>query len=161
MTRPPLTLESSILIIGAGTWGCSTALHLARRGYRNVRVLDPFAVPSPIAAGNDINKIMEHKELKGIVLHSPQIQSICPRRHIRRTMRPRIDSNSLFFFCLIRKPSRSQKCGVRHLYPSSFEGMANRPRLCSIFPRDWIHRCRKHPRAHRTSQEARDRSHAS
>ncbi|KAJ6111886.1 hypothetical protein N7523_007947 [Penicillium sp. IBT 18751x] len=64
MSPPPLNRTSSILIIGAGTWGCSTALHLARRGYRNVKVLDPYGVPSPIAAGNDINKIMEHKELK-------------------------------------------------------------------------------------------------
>lgn len=66
---PPINTTSSILIIGAGTWGCSTALHLARRGYRNVTVLDPYTVPSPIAAGNDVNKIMEHRELKG--LHSP------------------------------------------------------------------------------------------
>lgn len=60
----PLSLQSSIIIVGAGTWGCSTALHLARRGYRNVTVLDPHPVPSPIAAGNDINKIMEHLDLK-------------------------------------------------------------------------------------------------
>ncbi|CZR65025.1 related to fructosyl amino acid oxidase [Phialocephala subalpina] len=52
-------LNSSTLIIGAGTWGCSTALHLARRGYKNVTVLDPYPVPSPISAGNDINKIVE------------------------------------------------------------------------------------------------------
>lgn len=65
MTPPPLNATSSILIIGAGTWGCSTALHLARRGYKCVKVLDPHSVPSPIAAGNDVNKIMEHKELKG------------------------------------------------------------------------------------------------
>ncbi|KAL4947134.1 FAD dependent oxidoreductase [Aspergillus filifer] len=60
----PLTKASPILIIGAGTWGCSTALHLARRGYRNVKVLDPYSIPSPIAAGNDVNKIVEHKDLK-------------------------------------------------------------------------------------------------
>jgi sarcosine oxidase/L-pipecolate oxidase len=59
-----LNPKSAILTIGAGTWGCSAALHLARRGYTNVKVLDPHQVPSPIAAGNDINKIMEHKELK-------------------------------------------------------------------------------------------------
>ncbi|GIJ82921.1 hypothetical protein Asppvi_001436 [Aspergillus pseudoviridinutans] len=64
MASSNLTTESSILITGAGTWGCSTALHLARRGYKNVIVLDPHPVPSPIAAGNDINKIMEHNELK-------------------------------------------------------------------------------------------------
>lgn len=64
MPAPSLDPASSILVIGAGTWGCSTALHLARRGFTNVKVLDPHPVPSPIAAGNDINKIMEHKELK-------------------------------------------------------------------------------------------------
>ncbi|RAL07117.1 NAD(P)/FAD-dependent oxidoreductase [Aspergillus homomorphus CBS 101889] len=47
-----------ILIIGAGTWGASTALHLARRGYTNVTVLDAYAQPSAISAGNDVNKIV-------------------------------------------------------------------------------------------------------
>lgn len=47
----------SILIIGAGTWGISTALHLARRGYTDISVLDAYTVPSAISAGNDINKI--------------------------------------------------------------------------------------------------------
>jgi len=56
---PPLTKFSSILIVGGGTWGSSTALHLARRGYKNVTVLDPYAFPSPIAAGTDLNKIVE------------------------------------------------------------------------------------------------------
>ncbi|KAE8444928.1 hypothetical protein EG329_014055 [Mollisiaceae sp. DMI_Dod_QoI] len=56
---PPPSHNSSILIIGAGTWGCSTALHLARRGYNNVTVLDAHPVPSPISAGNDVNKIVE------------------------------------------------------------------------------------------------------
>ncbi|CAI7595841.1 unnamed protein product [Penicillium pancosmium] len=65
MTTPSPNESSSILIVGAGTWGCSTALHLVRRGYKNVTVLDPYPVPSSIAAGNDVNKIMEHKELKG------------------------------------------------------------------------------------------------
>jgi len=54
-----LTKESSILIIGAGTWGSSTALHLARRGYGHITVLDPYPYPSPISAGNDLNKILE------------------------------------------------------------------------------------------------------
>ncbi|KAI0110790.1 fructosyl amine:oxygen oxidoreductase [Nemania sp. FL0031] len=48
-----------ILIIGGGTWGCSIALELARNGYRDVTVLDGEDVPSSIAAGNDLNKIME------------------------------------------------------------------------------------------------------
>ncbi|KAI1767923.1 fructosyl amine:oxygen oxidoreductase [Hypoxylon sp. FL1150] len=51
--------DDSILIVGAGTWGCSIALELVRNGYSNVTVLDGEEVPSNIAAGNDINKIME------------------------------------------------------------------------------------------------------
>lgn len=54
-----LTHDSTILIIGGGTWGCSTALQLARRGYKNITVLDSDSIPSPISAGNDLNKIME------------------------------------------------------------------------------------------------------
>ncbi|KAI1617257.1 fructosyl amine:oxygen oxidoreductase [Exophiala viscosa] len=54
-----LTHDSSILIIGGGTWGCGTALQLARRGFKNVTVLDVHPIPSPISAGNDVNKIVE------------------------------------------------------------------------------------------------------
>ncbi|KAF1348510.1 fructosyl amine:oxygen oxidoreductase-like protein [Delphinella strobiligena] len=65
MMASTLTLESSILIVGAGTWGCSTALHLARRGYKKITVLDPYPVPSPISAGNDVNKILEMGSFAG------------------------------------------------------------------------------------------------
>jgi sarcosine oxidase/L-pipecolate oxidase len=51
--------QQSVLVIGAGTWGCSTALYLARRGYKNVTVLDLFEPPSPLSAGNDVNKIVQ------------------------------------------------------------------------------------------------------
>jgi len=51
--------HSSILIVGAGTWGCSTALHLARRDHKDITVLDAYDLPSSISAGNDINKIVE------------------------------------------------------------------------------------------------------
>jgi sarcosine oxidase/L-pipecolate oxidase len=54
--------QSRVLILGGGTWGCSTALHLARRGYTNVVVLDAHPIPSPISAGNDVNKIVEQGE---------------------------------------------------------------------------------------------------
>lgn len=54
-----LTHDSSVLIVGGGTWGSSTALHLARRGYKSIKVLDPYPNPSPISAGNDVNKIVE------------------------------------------------------------------------------------------------------
>lgn len=55
----PLPKSAPIVIIGAGTWGTSTALHLARRGYTAIKVLDPYPVPSPISAGNDVNKFLE------------------------------------------------------------------------------------------------------
>lgn len=51
--------ECNILIVGAGTWGCSIALELARRGYAGVKVLDCGSFPSTISAGNDLNKIAE------------------------------------------------------------------------------------------------------
>lgn len=35
-----LTKDDPIIIIGAGIFGLSTALHLARRGYRQVTVFD-------------------------------------------------------------------------------------------------------------------------
>lgn len=54
-----LTKDSSILVVGGGAWGCSTALHLARRGYQNVTVLDAYPIPSAISAGNDVNKMVE------------------------------------------------------------------------------------------------------
>lgn len=53
------TSHSNILIIGAGSWGCSIALELARRGYTSITVLDGSPFPSAISAGNDLNKIAE------------------------------------------------------------------------------------------------------
>jgi 2-polyprenyl-6-methoxyphenol hydroxylase-like FAD-dependent oxidoreductase len=51
--------QSNILIIGGGTWGCSIALELARRGHSGITVLDGSDFPSSISAGNDLNKIAE------------------------------------------------------------------------------------------------------
>lgn len=47
-----------IIIGGGGTFGASTALHLARRGYRNILALDTHPPPSEISAGYDVNKIV-------------------------------------------------------------------------------------------------------
>ena len=51
--------DCNILIIGAGTWGCSIALESVRQGYTNIKVLDASPFPSAISAGNDLNKIAE------------------------------------------------------------------------------------------------------
>jgi sarcosine oxidase/L-pipecolate oxidase len=32
--------DSAIIVVGAGVFGLSTALHLARRGYTNVTIID-------------------------------------------------------------------------------------------------------------------------
>lgn len=55
MTTP----NSSVLIVGAGTFGLSTAYRLAKAGYKKVTVLEKSAVvPSELSAGNDLNKIL-------------------------------------------------------------------------------------------------------
>ncbi|BFZ63536.1 AAA ATPase midasin [Saitoella coloradoensis] len=55
---PPPPESSKILILGAGTFGISTAYHLAKSGYSNIHVLDRADVPSPYSAGTDLNKIV-------------------------------------------------------------------------------------------------------
>jgi NADPH-dependent 2,4-dienoyl-CoA reductase/sulfur reductase-like enzyme len=57
--EPKNSSNINILIIGAGTWGCSVALELARRGHTDITVLDGNNFPSAISAGNDLNKIAE------------------------------------------------------------------------------------------------------
>jgi len=53
-----VSVDSKILVVGgAGTIGSSTALHLARRGYTDIRLLDKFENPSANSAGNDMNKV--------------------------------------------------------------------------------------------------------
>lgn len=54
--------HSSILIIGGGTWGCAIAYRLAKRGLKDIKVLDANDYPSIESAGNDVNKIMEERE---------------------------------------------------------------------------------------------------
>ena len=58
MESPYLPKDASVLIVGSGTWGLSTALHLARRGYINIKCLDRYAYPSPDSAAFDLNKIV-------------------------------------------------------------------------------------------------------
>ncbi|ODN80322.1 hypothetical protein L198_07822 [Cryptococcus wingfieldii CBS 7118] len=55
--QPLVSKNGKILVVGGGgTLGSSTALHLARRGYTDVRVLDVYQTPSAYSAGNDLNK---------------------------------------------------------------------------------------------------------
>ncbi|KAK8869469.1 hypothetical protein IAR55_000033 [Kwoniella newhampshirensis] len=56
---PPLASKSSKILIvgGGGTMGSSTALHLARRGFEDIRILDVYPIPSKNSAGYDLNKI--------------------------------------------------------------------------------------------------------
>lgn len=55
--RSELFSYSILIVGGAGTFGSSTALHLSRRGYTNIHILDPYALPSQQSAGNDLNKV--------------------------------------------------------------------------------------------------------
>ncbi|KAK8078692.1 sarcosine oxidase [Apiospora phragmitis] len=51
--------EDPILILGAGTFGLSTAYHFAKAGFSNITVLEKStAVPPVDSAGNDLNKII-------------------------------------------------------------------------------------------------------
>ncbi|KAI9508539.1 FAD dependent oxidoreductase [Russula earlei] len=51
--------NESVLIVGAGCFGISTAYHLLQRGFTNVTVLDRSEqLPAPDAASTDLNKIV-------------------------------------------------------------------------------------------------------
>ncbi|KAL5504668.1 hypothetical protein ACEPAH_7331 [Sanghuangporus vaninii] len=56
---PSLIPSSKIVIVGSGCFGVSTALHLLRRGYRDVTILERASdLPAVDAASTDINKIV-------------------------------------------------------------------------------------------------------
>lgn len=50
-------MSESVLIVGCGVFGLSTALQLAREGYK-VTAIDKYPIPSPQSAANDLNKII-------------------------------------------------------------------------------------------------------
>ncbi|KAI0332963.1 FAD dependent oxidoreductase [Cubamyces sp. BRFM 1775] len=51
--------DGTVVIVGAGCFGLSTAYHLLRRGYKDVTVIDRSSVlPAPDAASTDLNKIV-------------------------------------------------------------------------------------------------------
>lgn len=59
MASPKPSEQTSFLVVGGGTIGLSTALHLSDRGYKHIVVLDRGDnIPSSFSAGNDLNKIV-------------------------------------------------------------------------------------------------------
>lgn len=51
--------DASIIIVGAGAWGLSTALHLTNAGYTNITVYERAEqIPSQYSAAWDLNKIV-------------------------------------------------------------------------------------------------------
>ena len=51
--------DSSVIIVGGGAWGLSTALHMHSAGYTNVTVFERAEqIPSPYSAAYDLNKIV-------------------------------------------------------------------------------------------------------
>lgn len=53
-----LSKNESILIVGAGVFGLSTALELNRRGYTNITVVDRYAPPAIDGSSVDISRII-------------------------------------------------------------------------------------------------------
>ena len=52
-----MSTQSSIVVVGAGVFGLSAALELRSRGYA-VTVVDPGPVPHPLAASNDVSRMV-------------------------------------------------------------------------------------------------------
>ncbi|MEK6221131.1 MAG: FAD-binding oxidoreductase, partial [Chloroflexota bacterium] len=49
--------KKSVIIVGAGIYGASTALELQKRGYQ-VSLFDPGPLPHPEASSTDISKVL-------------------------------------------------------------------------------------------------------
>ena len=56
-TADTVCYHSVLIVGGGGTIGSSTALHLHRRGYTNIHLLDAYPIPSAQSAGYDLNKL--------------------------------------------------------------------------------------------------------
>ncbi|KAH8702352.1 putative fructosyl amino acid oxidase [Talaromyces proteolyticus] len=54
----PIKNNDSIIVIGAGVFGLSTALELSKRGYRNITVLDRHVPPVVDGSSVDISRII-------------------------------------------------------------------------------------------------------
>lgn len=58
--------QRSVLIIGGGTFGTTTAYFLAKQGYKDVKVLDRWAPPALEAAGNDLRHVTRSKFVRDV-----------------------------------------------------------------------------------------------
>lgn len=58
MASEKLDVDASIVVVGGGTFGLSTALHLLRDGYKDVTVVDKYPVPSKFSLACDVNKLV-------------------------------------------------------------------------------------------------------
>lgn len=56
LTMPSKT--SSIIIVGAGVFGLTTALELHARGYQNITIIDRYLAPVPDGSSTDISRIV-------------------------------------------------------------------------------------------------------
>lgn len=55
----PSAKERSVIIIGGGAFGLSTALHLSEAGYNDITILErDTQIPPRYSAANDLNKIV-------------------------------------------------------------------------------------------------------
>lgn len=88
--------DESVIIVGAGCFGLSTAYHLLQRGFTDVTVLDRSEnLPAPDAASNDLNK------------SEPTIPSPSFQNHVDHAIRPafkvvRTSYPSMFYAQLAR-----------------------------------------------------------
>ncbi|KAL4781947.1 fructosyl amino acid oxidase [Aspergillus varians] len=91
-------MAKSVIIVGAGAFGVSTAWHLSKDlgkpgcKYSSIQVLDRFPPPSQIAAATDINKIIRteysdplYTELALVALHAWTDPKAIFNKHFHRT----------------------------------------------------------------------------
>lgn len=57
-SKDPVSKEKTVLIVGAGIFGLSTALELKKRGYQRVTVVDRYLPPVPDGSSVDISRVI-------------------------------------------------------------------------------------------------------
>lgn len=88
-TAEGIKLDDHVTIVGAGNFGASTSLWLAKLGVKNITLVDNTDFPNPRAASHDINKIVRDdypdvlymRMLKKAMLLWRTDQLLSPRYH--------------------------------------------------------------------------------